>query len=373
MKVCIICPAVYTLFKEGSAQLAGGAEAQLKTLGLALSERGYEVNYIVDDYGQADIEKIGAITFYKVPLRYMGGSNIHIAKDWLRLICTLHNIGADIHLVKVPRNILLPLTFYAVTHRKKTIYIGQSDLDFDKKAIISKDNIASYWFYRIGMHFVSNVVSQTARQQLNFENTFNKKSVVIPNVVTLPGFSEYTSGKYVLWVGNSSKNKQPELFLDIAERLPNVEFKMIMSLANDRKNDDFIKKRAENISNLEYLGFVPFQHIEKYYEGAALLVCVSIIEGFPNTFLQSWQYSAPVVSLTFDPDSIVKKYGLGKISGTLSNLVNDVEKLMNNEIERKKMAVNALQYIEQNHTVKASVSRYIALFNDMGCKSDVVN
>ena len=42
---------------------------------------------------------------------------------------------------------------------------------------------------------------------------------------------------------------------------------------------------------------------------AALLLCTSDEEGFPNMFTQAWASGTPIVTLKVDPDNIIEKMG----------------------------------------------------------------
>lgn len=366
LRICFVSPHSYPLFKEGAAESAGGAEAQLKTLGSALGALGYDVHFIVDDFGQADRVEEAGIVLHKVPLRYMGGSNLHLPADWFRFVRTLAAIDADVHLMKVPRNLLLPLAAFSRIRRRKVIYVGQRDVDATKEGARAADRLPSYLFYRSGLTMVDAVVAQTLSQQRNFRESFGKEATVIPNVVTLP--EEDVSGKsnYVLWVGNTSFRKQPEKFLDVVRALPDIQFRMIMAPSNERPDDSFIASQAQSLPNLTYLGFVPFQRIMDEYRGARLFVSTSLSEGFPNTFLQSWQYGTPVVSLHVDPDGVIARHGLGVVSGSMERLVEDVRGLSSNPVDWARLSENAAAYVRNNHSLAAVVDQYCKLFQRLG-------
>lgn len=366
-KICIISPSVYPLLKEGTkAESAGGAEAQLRILGLAFSEQGYDVHYIVDDFGQADIERIGNVTVHKVALKYMGGPNYYVISAWLRLWRTLSKIAADVHLIKVPRDLLLVLGLFCRMFRKKLIFIGQIDTDVDPAFLKKSSNVLSYWFFRIGMKWTDYVVAQNEKQKKGFAETYRKRTRIIKNITTLPAMDKIRKEEYILWVGNSLPKKQPEKFLELAKSLPEYKFKMIMSLTSQASDDSFIRDKLSDTPNLDYLGFIPFSKIAEYYQKASIFVSTSLREGFPNTFLQAWQHRCPVVSIHVDPDGVIKKYELGRQSLTFERFCEDIRELMEDERLRAYVGENAKNYVEANHSRNIIVQQYLDLFRELG-------
>ena len=91
-----------------------------------------------------------------------------------------------------------------------------------------------------------------------------------------------------------------------------------------------IKKAAFKIKNLKFLGFVPHEKINRYYQESSFLVNTSPSEGFPNTFLEAWGNSIPIITLGFDPDEIICKYKLGLHVKDFNELITNVEMLQNN-------------------------------------------
>jgi glycosyltransferase involved in cell wall biosynthesis len=366
-KVCIISPAAYPLLKnDETIQSAGGAEAQFKTLGLAFKNLSYEVHFIVGDFSQQRREKISGIIVHKVPLRYLGGSNYHLIPAWINLFLTLARIKADIHIIKLPRDLLLPIGVFCKLFRKKLMFVGQIDSDVDPDFLKKANNLFSYWFFRIGLCLTDSVVAQNAFQQKGFYAVYKKRAKIISNIITLPNQEAIIRKEnYILWVGNNLAKKQPDKFLNLAINLPQFEFKMIMALMPGAPDDGFIKDRLSTVPNMEYLGFVPFSQISQYFQKASLFVSTSVREGFPNTFLQAWQYGTPVVSLHVDPDDVIEKYQLGRHSGTFAALGQDVEELMQNDELRNYMGQNAKRYVEANHSIRAIVSQYLEVFEEV--------
>lgn len=365
-KACIISPAVYPLLKKSKKiQSVGGAEVQLLTLGLGLREKGFEVHYIVGDFGQGAVERIRGVAVHKVPLRYMGGSNHHIVANWLKLLLVLKRINADVHFIKLPRNLLLPVGLFSRFFRKKLIFIGQIDNDVDPEFIKKNENFYSYLFFQTGLACVDFIVAQNERQRNGFAIAYGKRARVIRSFLTLPKYSYVNDDNYVLWVGNDLPKKQPHLYVELSKRLPHHRFKMIMSSTSDQFSRP-IMEQARKVPNLEFLGFVPFSEIHEYFRNASLFISTSMREGFPNTFLQSWQYETPVVSLSVNPDNVIDRFELGKVSGTFDNLCEQADQLMQDQQERQRMGRNAKSYVTQNHAVESVMEKYLSVFKELG-------
>jgi len=83
-----------------------------------------------------------------------------------------------------------------------------------------------------------------------------------------------------------------------------------------------------------------------------------VVEGFPNTFLQAWFSRIPVVSLTFSCDDILEQFGIGKVSGSLDKLEEDISYLLQNQIIRNEMGNKGFLYIQENHFPDCILKKY---------------
>lgn len=358
-KICIICPSLYPHLANKQYATDGGAETQLKTLGMALSKRGFDVHFFVGDYGQPDKEIFNKITVHKIPFRYRGGSNFYLLETWLRLWEVLLNLQPDFHLIKFPRDLLFPLGIFCKIMRKKTVFIGQIDNDASPEYIKKNENVFSYYLFRIGLKLTNVVVAQNNNQKVGFLKFYQKESEIIPNILTMPISKQKIKKDYILWVGNTLPKKRPHLFLELAQKLKNYRFKMIMAPTSSRPDDSFIRVRAERINNLDYIGYVPFSEISNYFQGACILVSTSEKEGFPNTFLQAWQHRTPVVSLKANPDGIIDRHNLGFHSKTIEMLVQNVEKIMEDKQLRLELGKNGKEYVDNFHSENAILTKYL--------------
>ena len=160
-----------------------------------------------------------------------------------------------------------------------------------------------------------------------------------------------------------TRSKSPEIYLELAESLPDYNFKMIGAVSyGDEDYHDEIRGKAEKIDNLSFIGEVAHEEIYKYYSEASLFVNTSCNEGFPNRFLESWANSTPIVSLNFDPDNIISNYELGLSSKNFNQLMEDTRQLMENDELRVKMGFNCFNYVKKEHDIYKIVDEYEKLF-----------
>lgn len=364
-KVCIVSPSVYPILAgSNEIQHGGGAEAQLSVLGQGLAENDYEVHYVVGDFGQPDEERLGKFLVHKAPLRYMGGSNWYLLPDWFNYVRVLWHIDADYHIIKLPRNLLVPLGAFCRFRNRRLLFIGQIDNDVDLEYIRNNEGFVTYWLYRIGIKSVDFIVAQNEKQREGFARLFGKTTRTVKSVITLPDIRAAGKGGYILWVGSSLRKKQPRVFLELARALPDLQFRMIVAPV-DVALDQELRAEAAGLENLEYLGFVPFAQIGRYFSEAAIFASTSLLEGFPNTFLQSWQFGTPVVSLNVDPDDVIQKHALGRLSGTFEKMCSDVRDLMGDSSLRETLGENGRQYVRDNHSREVVVPQYLDILEHL--------
>jgi glycosyltransferase involved in cell wall biosynthesis len=212
---------------------------------------------------------------------------------------------------------------------------------------------------------VDKIIAQNDKQKKGFARVYGKQSELIKSFITLPEFYAKNDRRYILWVGNDLPKKKAYLFVKLSLRLPQYRFKMIMSKTCDRYSQPIIAL-AKEVPNLDFLGFVPFSEIHAHFQEASLFVSTSIREGFPNTFLQSWQYATPVLSLSVDPDDVIVKYNIGKVCGTFDTLCRQIDVLMRNDSERHIIGQNALSYVRRDHSREMVLKKYLSVFSELG-------
>ncbi len=365
-KICFVSLCSYSLLNEENIEDVGGAEIQQVKLSKELMKRGYFISFII--YGKDHICRT-LPNGIKILQTYERNNvkKYSIIKKALVIYKKMKEANADIYYNHGGSPGIT--TLFCLLNSKNIITHLASDADVSGENIM-KYNIFTYLLNKIGkwidIKFSDKVVSQNSYQKLKLKGKYNVDSIIIKNSIDLSEhYDKKSIGEYLLWVGTIRAIKQPELFLKVAQFFPQNKFVMIGGAGESPEYYTQIKKNAEKIKNVEFKGFVPTQLINSYYQNAILLINTSKTEGFPNTFLEAWAHSIPVVSLNVDPDGIISQHNLGYHSTTFEQLLIDIKNLLTNIESITVMGKNGRKYVEENHDIEKIMDQYEILIKSL--------
>jgi len=361
-KICFVALSSFPLLTSSeNLKYVGGSELKQVLIGRELAKRGFQISFITYDEN-SEKEKADEITIIK---SYSPSKNFSTLKNALTFWKSVKRANANIYFQGMGHPGFIPL--FCIIHGKKYVKWIGSDSDLLFERFHTAHPILLKILMYIDIKFANRIIVQNLFQKELIEKKFKKKCVLIKNPVIIPDNIKIKNKKNknnILWVGTIRPVKQPEIFLKIAQSLPKLKFLMIGGESErEKKLFNDIKREVNTISNLEFLGFVPHHKIEKYYEEASLFINTSQIEGFPNTFLEAWINSTPVISLNVDPDEIICNKKLGLHSKTFQQLILDIKTIMFNDDLRKEMGMNGKKYVEQNHDLKKIADRFEELIS----------
>jgi glycosyltransferase involved in cell wall biosynthesis len=363
-RICIISlPAYALLTNSEDIKYVGGAELQSVLLANELGKHGFDISFIVFDVGQQSPEIINGINVIKA---YPANTPMGIRLSTLRLIWkALSEANADIYYGF--RGIASIVALYCLIKRKKLVIGIPSDMEVAEERT-NRLNIYN-WIWRFDLKRADTVISQTGYQYEMLKKRFSRDSVIIKAFHPVESQPiEKSVPPVVLWVSTIRPQwKQPELFLKLADAIPEARFQMVGGPSREPEFFEQIKEQASKIPNLDFVGFVPHYEIGKYFEKASIFVNTSDVEGFPNTFLEAWSKYTPVISLNIDPDEIICEHKLGFHSRVFEQMVKDVKVLLADEEKRNELGGNGRHYVEKNHDLSVVVEQYIGLFNGLVC------
>ena len=139
------------------------------------------------------------------------------------------------------------------------------------------------------------------------------------------------------------------MLLDVAERLPSIDFTMVGGKLPDAPElYEEAAARAAALPNVAFLGSVPFNEMGELYARAQVLVCTSEIEGFPNTFLQAWASGTPVVS-TVDADGVIATHRLGTVCEAPDEMADEIEVVLSEAASSRELGDRCRGYVQEHH------------------------
>lgn len=300
--VCFVSLFLYPILNASAGiELAGGAEVQQSIVARLLRDDGFRVSVLTGDYGQPAFEDLGGIHVYRVPSPgHRGVKGLRFIHPLVTdVVAGLGRIDPDIVYYRVAGFRAAAAAWYARTRGKCFVYACASDREFQERSISGLPR-RDEWLFRAALRSADAVLVQNLRQRELLANNFRREAVVVPNCYAEPSAGRAAHEGPVVWVGTFKPVKRPELFIELARRFPSKKFLMIGGADNTNDPDQAYHRQmralASVVTNLTFVGYVPFSEVGKHIDNASLLVNTSDREGFPNTFLQAWIRGVPTLS-----------------------------------------------------------------------------
>ena len=277
---------------------------------------------------------------------------------FLDMRALLRTIGADVYLhagagVEVGAYALICRLL-----RRRFIYVVASSVDLTHPNGKVKGPLR--WLYSVGLRLADAVICRSSEQQAWLLDRYGLQGVLIrtghpvPTPLVRARGCEDTSS--ILWVGRIHPLKQPEMFLDLAERVPNEHFVMIV-MPDDVQEALWrrIQQRGVRLSNVTVYERIPWNEVSTHLGRAKLLVNTSTYEGFPNTFVQAALHGIPILSWAVDPDSVLSREGIGICArGSFDSLVASTRQMCASPDLQGQMGKRAQDYARRYHDLNHS-------------------
>ncbi|HZN86248.1 MAG TPA: glycosyltransferase family 4 protein [Burkholderiales bacterium] len=358
-RVCFVAPRAWPVLSGDAAiPIVGGAEVQQSLLARLLAAHGHRVSMICLDYGQPQRARVDGIEVIKTfgmtqglpMLRFL---HPRVTSMWR----AMREVDAEIYYFRSASMWLGVLAEFCRRHGRRSIYAGASNKDFVADVGGQLPYLRDRWLYRRGLAQADRIVAQNEAQRASLRATHGRDAVVIPSCYQAPArrgaAANPAARDRVLWVGTVHENKRPELFLELAARLPHRRFVLI---GGPRPGGEAfyerIRAQAAAAPNVEATGFLPLAEVEPWFDRARVLVNTSTYEGMPNTFLQAWARGVPTVA-TVDVGAPVHQ-----VVPNPEDLPGRVEAAFDNPA----LGARCREYFERNHSPAGVLARYEELF-----------
>jgi glycosyltransferase involved in cell wall biosynthesis len=339
----------------------GGAELQQTLLAKALARRGFQVSMVVGDYGQQDGAVWSGVQTYKAAGLREGVPVLRFVHPrWTKLVAALRRAAADVYYVSPAGVQVGQVALWARRNGRRMVLRVASDADCDPARLL-----ISLWrdrkLYEYGLRRADAILAQSVNQQELLRRNYGLDSSVVSSLVDIPD-STLPLGERdisVLWVSNIQQLKRPEVFLELARRLPTFPASMVGGAQpKTRHLFERVRIAASRVSNVTFHGPLPYRATQRLFDRARVFVNTSEIEGFPNTFLQAWARGIPVVSF-FDPDGVVQREGLGHAVASVEEMAAAVQRLAVDPQVWGEASARCLAYIARRYGEDQTVTPYL--------------
>jgi glycosyltransferase involved in cell wall biosynthesis len=372
-RICFVAPSAYNLI-SGRLELThiGGAEVQQLLVARALARRGYQVSFVSYDYGQPDGILHGGLLVWKSCRPGAGLPGLRFLHPrWTGLWSALARANADFYYKRCGSSEAGQVALWCRLHKRGFIFAAAVDGDCERSLPVLK-TARERVLYRYGLRRADRIIAQTETQVELLRESFGLESVLIRSCTEEPPESERSGpGQYdrsVLWVGRIIEQKRPELLLDLAQGSPDLRFDLVgdCNLASGYARS--IVERARKLPNVVVHGAVAREVLGGLYRRAALLLCTSSFEGFPNVFLEAWARGVPTVA-TLDPDGLIERNGLGAVGVGSGDLLSALKRFVDDPALRDACSRRARRFFLENHTVDLSAAGYHDLLQSLAMRS----
>ena len=363
--LCFVALHIYpVLVRDSGVEFVGGAEVQQSVQIRALQRAGHRLSVLVGDHGQPDVVDCDGITLYKVPApagRGVRGLRF-VYPRMTDITQRLRRIDPDIVFVQTAGEQVAAAALYARLSRARLVFAGASDMDFVLGPLPGMPRQHAL-IYRLGLKSADAVVVQNVAQQHLLKTHFKREGHLIENGYEEPGAKPGAFDGPVIWVATVKPLKRPELFIELARRVPQRRFVMVGGPGVTPDAQDYFDRIAEQaraVPNLAMTGHVPYHRVGAWFDGAALSVNTSAYEGFPNTFLQAWLRGIPTLSF-------VRPESAPGVTGTLAcrhieQMVKRLSGLCRHKAGWEHLGRACKAHYTRYHTMARAVERYESVF-----------
>ena len=173
---------------------------------------------------------------------------------------------------------------------------------------------------------------------------------------------------YVLFVGVLTPRKRPDVFMEIAALLPDLDFVMVGSSYTAQEEAKY-RETAAKYPNVKLLGSQPRSQVRNLMGGALALVFPSELEGLPLTILEASAMGIPVLA---QPKSSMPEAVIEDVTGWLLSVDEPslwVEKLQEiaswSQAQKSSFTLRARNFVTENYSWDKIARQYAELYQKL--------
>jgi glycosyltransferase involved in cell wall biosynthesis len=327
-----------------------------------LAARDYTVSLLTWDEGIPDGQVIDGVTLYSMCRANAGIPGIRMLHPrTTSLWRAMARANADIYYHNCAEHYTGLIAMWCARRRKKFVFSSAHDSQCDARLPALKKAYERYLYIK-GLRLADRIIVQTEHQRHMMRAGFGLEATSLPMPCPGPSKRDYAPPTFsshapVLWVGRLSPQKRPHTLIEIARRAPEISFEVAGAANQSTEYARELRHLAAGVPNIRWLGTVSRDQMPAAYQRALCLCCTSENEGFPNTFLEAWSHGKPLVT-SFDPDGLVQKLGLGKVTKSVDDFVRALRDLAKDPMEWTTYSENCRKHYEETNEPESAMRRF---------------
>jgi len=344
MKVCVVSLNLAAYFDSTPRSMYGGAEVQAAFVARALKDQGLDVSLVVADL------PAGISIPYPVENAFRSRDGVPILRFFHPRMTgindALERADADVYYQRNAGMVTGLVAHFARRNNRMFVYGAGSDTDFAFRELLI-EGVRDKVIFTYGLRRAHGVVVQNNVQLDRARRTLTNPVVTISNGVLPVDPAAVRPDGPVLWAGSLRSVKRPNLFIELARRFPKREFVIVGgSTTTEVAYAAATEKEARAVPNIRLTGWLPHGDVIREIARASVVVNTSIVEGFPNVYLEAWNHGVPVVSFN-DVDGLLANEKLGALCADIDDMEKKLRLLLENSEEMRAASERARRVVTE--------------------------
>ena len=228
---------------------------------------------------------------------------------------------------------------------------------------------------KMAVRFADEIIVLSRGVQEYFEKTYGRKTVFIPNGVTMPEnknadlitsqFDLHKDG-YILFLGRIVPEKGLRYLME-AFRKVNTDKKLVIAGGSSDTQEFWneLKEMAQDDERIVFTGFVQGQLLEELYSNAYVYTLPSDLEGMPLSLLEAMSYgNCCLVSDIAECAEVVEDKAVTFAKGNVADLTEKLQWLCNASAGVLKYKKEAADFICGKYNWDKIVDRTLELYDE---------
>jgi glycosyltransferase involved in cell wall biosynthesis len=362
MNVCVVSLNLAAYYDTTPRSKYGGAEVQAAFVARALRDQGVNVSLVVADL------PVDVRIPYPVESAFRTDDGLPLLRFFhprmTGISDALARANADVYYQRNAGMLTGLVAHHARKHGRLFVYGAGSDTDFSYRDVLI-DGVRDKTMFMYGLRRAHGVVVQN-----NAQLDAAKRSLTIPVVAISNGVLPVENATAnvkgpVLWAGGLRDVKRPDLFIELARRFPQREFVIVGGpTTTSGAYAAEVEEEARTVPNIRLAGWVPNSDVVREIARAAVVVNTSVVEGFPNVYLEAWNHGVPVISFN-DVDGLLANEKLGGLSSDLDDMETKLRALLEKPDEMRAAGARAQRVINERFSPQVLGPKYVSFFESL--------